>query len=119
MKSFKHAINGILKVIKNERNFKIHLVAIIIVTRAGFYFSISKVEWLIIILTMMFVTTLELINSAIEYLSNFVSPRFNENIKIIKDVSAGAVLTAAIGSVIIGLIIFIPYLIHFIQSIRA
>jgi undecaprenol kinase len=106
-------------VIKNERNFKIHLVAIIIVTRAGFYFSISKVEWLIIILTMMFVTTLELINSAIEYLSNFVSPRFNENIKIIKDVSAGAVLLAAIGSVIIGLIIFVPYLITLVHSGRS
>jgi undecaprenol kinase len=109
MKSFSYAFNGIFKVIKTERNVKIHLIASALVTCAGICFSITKTEWLVLILTMCFVIVLEMINTAVEYMADLVSPDYNENVKIIKDVSAGAVLLAAIASVIIGLVIFIPY----------
>jgi diacylglycerol kinase len=110
MKSFKYAFNGIFKVIQTERNFKIHVIAIVLVTTIGFYFSVSQVEWLILILAFILVTVTEMINTALENVSDFVSPHYNEKIKHIKNISAGAVLLAAIGSLIIGLIIFLPYI---------
>ncbi len=108
LQTFKHAINGITHVFKNEQNFKIHSIAAILVIIAGFFFSIDKTEWMIIIIAITSVITLELLNSAIEYLCNFVSPDYNNKIKIIKDASAGAVLIAAIGAFILGLVIFVP-----------
>ena len=108
LQTFKHAINGLTQVFKKEQNFKIHSIAAILVIIAGFFFSIDKTEWMIIIIAISIVLSFELINSALEYLSDFVSPDYNNKIKIIKDVSAGAVLIAAIGAFIIGLVIFLP-----------
>lgn len=108
LQTFKHAINGISHVFKNEQNFKIHIIATILIIIAGFLFSIDKTEWMIIIIAISVVTSFEIINSAIEYLCNFVSPEYNNKIKHIKDASAGAVLISAIGALFLGLIIFIP-----------
>lgn len=112
MKRFKHAVNGIFHVFKNEQNFKIHILATILVISAGVFFSIDKTEWMIIIIAISIVLTSELINSAIEYLSNFVSPNFHDKIKIIKDASAGAVLISAIGALVLALVIFVPKIIE-------
>lgn len=106
--SFKHAFNGLLSVFMSERNFRIHITAIIIVSIAGYFLAISIEEWLAIILTFMIVTVVEILNTAIEKLSDIVSPDYNEKIKYIKDISAGAVLLSAIGAVAVGLIIFLP-----------
>lgn len=108
MKTFKHAINGIAHVFKNEQNFKIHIVATILVIIAGILFSIDKTEWMIIIIAITIVSAFEMANSAIEYLSNFVSKDYNDKIKKIKDASAGAVLVSAIGALVLGLVIFLP-----------
>ncbi len=108
MKRFKHALNGIAHVFKNEQNFKIHFLTAIFVIAAGIFFKIDQTEWLIIIIAITSVITLELLNSAIEYLCNFLSPDYSDKIKNIKDASAGAVLISAIGAFIIGLVIFLP-----------
>ncbi len=108
MKRFIHAANGIIHVFKKEQNFKIHIIAAILVIAAGFIFSAGKTEWLAIIIAICIVLTTELINSAIEYLCDFVSPDYHDKIKIIKDVSAGAVLISAIGAFILALVIFLP-----------
>jgi len=110
MKSFIHAFRGIYKVIRSEKNFRIHLLAIFAVTFVGFYFSITKTEWIVIVLAMMVVVVTEMLNSAIEYLSDYASPQYNETIKNVKDISAGSVLLAAIGALVIGIIIFFPYI---------
>jgi len=111
LQTFKHAITGITHVFKKEQNFRIHSIAAILVIIAGIIFSIDKTEWLIIIIAITSVITLELLNSAIEYVCNFISPEYHEKIKIIKDASAGAVLIAAIGAFIIGLVIFLTKII--------
>jgi len=111
MKRFKYALQGIVHVFKNEQNLKIHFLTAIFVIVTGIFFSIDKTEWLIIIIAITSVITLELLNSAIEYVCNFVSPEYHEKIKIIKDVSAGVVLISAIGAFIIGLVIFLPKII--------
>ena len=112
--TFKHAINGIIYVFKKEQNFRIHISATILVIIAGFFFSIDKTEWMIIVIAITIVTAFEMANSAIEYISNFVSEDYNEKIKRIKDASAGAVLISAIGAVVLGLFIFLPKVIDLI-----
>jgi len=114
MKSFKHAFNGLVKVFNSETNFRIHIIAVIIVSTAGCFFTVSSNEWLVIIMTFIIVTVTEIINTAIEKLCDFVSPQHNEKIKIIKDISAGAVLITAIGAVTVGVIIFLPKVLNLI-----
>ena len=106
--SFAAAINGIVESISQEFHLKIHLIAIICVVFLGFYMSISKTEWLFLILTMSAVVCLEIVNSAIERLCDKVTKENDPLIKLAKDMAAGSVLIAAISSVIIGCIIFIP-----------
>ncbi len=114
IKSFYYAFKG-LKVMVNEPNFLIHLVAAAVAIAAGFYFDISPLEWLAVILVIALVLSLEMINTAIEKLSDFVSPDKNDKIKIIKDVAAGSVLLAAIASVVIAAVIFVPRIIQIIN----
>ena len=116
LNSFIHAFRGIVLLIKHEYNFRIHIIAAAIVTGAGFYFNISKFEWLILIITICIVMLAEAMNTAIEKLSDHVSDgNYHENIKKVKDVGAGAVLIAAIAAVIVGIIIFIPKIIDILN----
>jgi diacylglycerol kinase len=89
---------------------QIHLVATIFVVCAGFYFKISRFEWLAVILTIALVLVAEIVNTAIEEIVNFISPNFNEKAGLIKDLGAAFVLIAAIFAIVVGAIVFIPYL---------
>jgi len=106
--SFKYAFNGLKILIIEEHNSRIHIFASLCVLIAGFLFRISISEWIAVIFCIGLVIALELINSAIENIADFVSPKQDTKIKKIKDLSAGAVLFSAIISVIIGLIVFLP-----------
>lgn len=106
--SLKNAINGILSVVKSGRNIKIQLIFAIIVIIAGIVFKITNIEFLILILTIFFVLVSEFMNTAIENLCDLYTTEYNEKIKIIKDIGAGAVTLAAIASVCVGLIMFLP-----------
>lgn len=112
IESFKYAIHGIVTFFRTQTHPKIHLTATIFVIIAGFYFNVSPTEWMILILTMTSVIMAEAFNSAIEFLSDKVSPDIDPIIKKVKDISAGAVLICAITSVFIGLIIFLPRIIQ-------
>ena len=81
----------------------------------GFIFTINTTEWLFVIGCCMLVLSLELLNTAIENICNLLSKDFNPFIKIIKDTAAAAVLVTAIGSVIIGAVIFLPKIINLIK----
>ncbi|MBB5635906.1 undecaprenol kinase/diacylglycerol kinase (ATP) [Pedobacter cryoconitis] len=110
IKSFGYALSGIAYTVKTQMNFKIHLVATLLVGIAGWYFQLSGHEWLWIILAIGLVLVAELLNTAIELLVDLVSPDFNPKAGKVKDVAAGAVIVAAFISVIIAAIIFIPKL---------
>jgi diacylglycerol kinase len=110
IKSFYYAFSGLKTVLINEHNFRIHLLAAIFAIIAGTLFNISSMEWISITLIIALVLSLEIINSAIEKLADFVSPEKNIKIKAVKDMAAAAVLVAAIASLIIAAIIFIPKL---------
>lgn len=108
IKSFRYALAGIVTLIKNEHNARIHLCVAVCVLAAGVGFDISATEWIFVIFAIGFVLSAEAVNSAVEYLADFVSPGKNEQIKRAKDVAAAAVLIAAITAVAIGVIIFVP-----------
>jgi len=108
LKSFKYAFNGLRILIKEEHNARIHLLATICVIIAGVFFKISLNEWIAIVFSIGFVFSLEIINSSIENIADFISPEKHEMIKKIKDLSASGVLIGAITALIIGLIIFMP-----------
>ena len=109
-----NAINGILCVIKTGRNIKIHFVFAAIAIIAGFIFKITNIEFLILILTIFFVLVSEFMNTAIEMLADLYSTEYNEKIKILKDIGAGAVALSAIASVIVGIIMFLPKILNLI-----
>jgi len=108
IRSFGFAFNGLKILIKEEHNSRIHLIAAILIVLAGFYFQISMMEWLAITFAIGFVIVLEIINSAIENISDFISPEKNDSIKKIKDLAAAGVLISALTALVIGFIVFIP-----------
>lgn len=108
LKSFVYAINGIKTLVKEEHNSWIHLIAAGIVIIAAIYFKLNTYEWVAIIISIGVVFTTELVNTAIENIANFLTTENNSKIKIIKDLSAAAVLISALMSLIIGAIIFLP-----------
>ena len=99
---------GIKNLIINEHNARIHLTALLVVIGLGLFFKLELMEWVAITIVSGIVILTELINTAIENLADIVEPKWNEKIGKIKDYSAGAVLVAAIVSVIVGSVIFIP-----------
>lgn len=105
---FGYAFEGIFEVMQSQANFKIHLSAAVVAVTAGYYFSISTTEWCLIIIAIALVLSAETFNTAIEHLTDLVSPEYHVLAKKAKDAAAGAVLLIAIGAAIIGMIIFIP-----------
>lgn len=109
LKSLVYATKGAYKLIITEHSIMIQFSIAILITIAGFYFKISKVEWLIQILAIGLVLSVEALNTAIEKIADFIHPDYNKSIGFIKDIAAGAVFFAALAALIIGAIIYIPY----------
>lgn len=93
-----------------ERNMWIHIVIAASVIILGLIVQITRLEWILIICCIGFVLVLEILNTAIENLTDLIAPDQNERAAKIKDVAAGAVLIAAITALIIGLFVFVPYI---------
>ena len=89
-----------------ERNFRIHLIAIVVVCIAGIYFDLSATEWALIVVSIGMVIAAELFNTAIEDLVDLVSPQKNPKAGRIKDISAAAVMATAIAALVVGIYIF-------------
>jgi diacylglycerol kinase (ATP) len=117
LRSFTYAWGGLKTCFSSETNFKIHIVFAVLTIFLGFFLNISSNEWIAIIFCIAFVIAMEMINTAIEKLCDVVHKDLHPGIKKVKDISAGAVMIAAIGSLVIGLIIFLPKIIVFIKSL--
>jgi undecaprenol kinase len=114
LSSFSFAILGIRTAIKQERNIRIHLSISLIVIIFGLIFSITAIEWVLLLITIGGMISLEILNTAIERAVDLVTLDFHPLAKQAKDLAAGAVFSFAIISVIIGIIIFGPYLMRLI-----
>jgi len=113
LNSFKFAFRGIQVMISTQRNARIHLLITTIVFALGLYLGFTTLEWCLIVFATGTVWTAEAFNTAIEFLVDVVSPEFHPLAGNAKDVAAAAVLISAIGSAIIGILIFAPYLARF------
>ncbi|MFH1832562.1 MAG: diacylglycerol kinase family protein [Candidatus Levyibacteriota bacterium] len=114
--SFKYAFEGIIYALKFNQNLRIHFVAAVIVIIASIFFKINAFEKGILGIVILLVISSEMINTAIEEMVDFVITEHKREAKIAKDVSAGMVLLAAIGSIIVGALIFIPYVINYLNN---
>lgn len=108
-RSFKNATSGIWIALKEQRNLKFHFLAALGAITLSLIFEITSLEWLIVILTIGLVISLELTNTAIEEIVNSFTEDAHPAAKKAKDVAAGAVLVVAITALVIGLTIFLPY----------
>ena len=114
--SFKYAFKGIFDLFRSQPNAKIHLLAAVVVIAAGFYFSLSKTEWGIVLLTIFLVLAAEAFNTAIEYLTDLVSPEYHVLGGKTKDVAAAGVLLVAMGAVMVAVVIFLPKIANLVSS---
>ena len=110
-RSFGFAFKGIKYAFDTQPNFRIHIVAGASAVAMGFVLQISAAEWLWVILSIAAVLSAELLNTAIETLTDLVSPTYNTKAGHVKDVSAGAVVVVATFALLAGVIIFVPKII--------
>ncbi|MEW6181946.1 MAG: diacylglycerol kinase family protein [Bacillota bacterium] len=115
MRSVRYALRGIWTMVRTQQNAWLHALATAVVVTAGIFFNITREEWNWVILAIMAVWTAEALNTAFEFLADATNPTFHPLIGKAKDVAAGAVLIAVIGSVAIGCIIFGPHIIGLVR----
>ena len=108
--SFKYALSGLQTALKDQPNFIIHCFIGSVALAAGAYFDITTTEWLFLFLIIGIVLTVELTNTAIEEIVNSFTDQVHPAAKKAKDVAAAAVLVSSISAVVVGFIIFLPYL---------
>lgn len=104
--SFNYAVNGIISALKTERNMKIHYIIAIVVVIFSLFFDFSRLELLTLFFAISLVIVAELFNTAIEKAVDLVTHKQHPLAKLAKDISAGAVLIAAINSVVVGYLLF-------------
>lgn len=110
LRSFGYAWKGIRSCVGKEQNLSFHLIVTAAVVVAGFAWEITRTEWIAVILCIGAVIAAELFNTAIERLVDLVSPQRHPLAGQVKDIAAGAVLVCAVAAVIVGIIIFTPYI---------
>jgi diacylglycerol kinase (ATP) len=108
LKSMGFALRGAFKLITTEHSIMVQSFVGILLFIAGFYFEISRTEWLFQILVLGLVLSIEGLNTAVEKIGDFIHPNFHEKIGFIKDIAAGAVFFAAMTAIAVILIIYIP-----------
>ena len=115
-KSFRYAFKGIFHALLNEPNFRIQVLIGIISLALGFYFRISNTEWGLLVISMGFLLSAEMVNTVVEEFIDHLITKEHEGVRIIKDLSAGFVLVAAITMAAIFILVFghrLPALLNF------
>ena len=113
--SFRFALRGVRLLLRSETHARIHLLATILVVALGTTFSLSSVEWGLVVLVTGLVWTAEAFNTAIERVVDLASPERHELAEKAKDLAAGGVLLAAVTAVIVGILLFGPRILLFFR----
>lgn len=108
LKSFGYAFNGLIYFFKNEKNGQIEIFTGILAIIFGFVFHISTTEWFVVLFCIGGVLSLEMLNSSLEKLIDHLHPEKHDNIKVVKDMAAGAVTIFSLVALIIGALVFVP-----------
>lgn len=109
LKSFKYAFMG-LRILWRENNFRIHVLASLLVVFLAIILKVSQTDFIILILCISMVLVTEALNTAIEKICDFIQPNIDPKIAIIKDISAAAVVISTIVAVVVGVVVFWGYL---------
>lgn len=109
IRSFGYAFKGLFKAFYEEQNLRIQAIASLVVIVLGIYFQISRGEWILLTLAIALVLVAEVINSAVERITDVLKPRINSYVKEIKDIMAAAVLLSSIAAAVVGWLIFFTY----------
>ncbi|NPV26847.1 MAG: diacylglycerol kinase family protein [Firmicutes bacterium] len=110
LQSFRYAIEGVGYALRTQRNMRIHSAVAVVVVGLGYCLRLTRTEWVAIIFAVALVLVMEMVNTAIEKTIDLVTSKHHPLAKIAKNVAAGAVLVAAANAVVIGLLVFSPYL---------
>ena len=108
LKSIGFALKGAYKLITTEHSIMVQFSIAILLVIAGFYFHISREEWMIQTLAFGLVLGIESLNTAVEKIADFIHPEFHDRIGFIKDIAAGAVMFAATAAIVVGFLIYVP-----------
>jgi diacylglycerol kinase (ATP) len=108
LESFRFACSGLWYALRTQRNTRIHLTVAAAVVALGLWLDLSHIQWAVLTLTIGFVLVSEMLNTVAETLVDLTSPDYHRLAKVVKDVTAGAVLLTAIISVIVGLLVLGP-----------
>ena len=108
--SFHYAFAGLRYLLWTQRNAKIHSALGLAAVALGAWLSITRFEWLVLLITIAMVLAAEGVNTAVEAAVDLASPGYHPLAKIAKDVGAGTVLLTAIAAVLVGLLLFVPHL---------
>lgn len=109
--SLRHAMNGLNYAIRHEKNFQNEVIFACLVIGAMLYYHVTGSEKIVLFLVIMGVLVMELLNTVMERIADILKPRVHPYVRVIKDLMAASVLVSSLLAVIIGLIIFIPYII--------
>jgi diacylglycerol kinase (ATP) len=112
LRSFAFAFSGLKILLKTQHNSWIHLAVTGVVLAVGVFLRITAIEWCVLTLAMASVWITETLNTAIEFLTDLVSPEFHPIAGQVKDLAAAAVLISAMGAAIVGVIVFLPRMIQ-------
>jgi diacylglycerol kinase (ATP) len=110
LRSLAHALRGVDHMLRTQPNARLHLLVAVLVCAVGIYFGLSRAEWLWVSVAIVLVWSAEAFNTALEQLADALHPGRHPGIGRAKDVAAAAVLIAAVGAAVIGILVFVPHL---------
>lgn len=113
IRSFHHAFRGVISLLENEQNARVHAIVSILVGILAYVFEVSRLEAAILFMAIIMVFAMEIMNTAIEKVCDFVCPEANGKVKYIKDGMAGAVLIASFIAIVVAFLIFLPHIKRF------
>lgn len=115
LKSFYYATQGLVHVFKHEQNMNIHVIVAALIIISAYLLDLSLTHWLILLLVIAGIFALEIMNTAVERTVDLVTKDYHPMAKLAKDIAAAAVFVYCVFAVVIGLIIFIPPLLHLLN----
>jgi len=110
LSSFRHAYDGVIVTFKEHPNIRFHMLAGLTATLLSYLLNLNRLEFVIILFTISLVITSEMINTAIESMTDLITLEYRKEAKIAKDVAAGMVLINSLLAVIVAIIVFLPHL---------
>lgn len=112
VKSFKYAFEGLSFAVKYNQNIRIHIIAAVLVVLLSIFLKVNHFEIGILAIMILLVISTEMINTSIEEMTNLITNEHKKEAKIAKDVAAGMVLITSLGSLVVGVLILLPYILR-------